>query len=320
MDGTFEVICNIAAAHAKHGTTALMPTVAGFSEERRRGFFTSIKRAMDQGTGSAQILGVHWETPFINPKEAGAFDKHYISDISAEAVRALLEETLGTLRIATLAPELPGAIDAIKFLVGSGVRVSIGHTSATYEEAMEGIQAGATLGTHIFNASSGIHHRDIGTVGALLLADNVSVEVIADGHHIDPKAAELVFRIKEPDHVFLVTDSIAVAGTDLTEFTLPSGIRVEIRDGRTWGPDGRLIGSILTMDQAVKNIRQWFGLPWNQALRYGTIIPARVVGLDNQKGSIEKGKDADIIIVDKDFNVHATMVAGKFVYSVEPIP
>lgn len=314
MEGTYEALCGMAMTHAEFGTTVIAPTIAGFSENSRKGFFAAILRCLDEGTGSAEVIGVNWETPFINPRMAGAFDRTFLAEPTPEAVASLLAEARGTLKIATVAPELPGALAAIRHLTGSGVLVSIGHTDASYEEAKAGIDAGATLGTHIFNTSRGISHRDIGAAGALLLDERVTVELIADGHHVSPSAAKLVFKLKGRDGLYLITDSIEAAGTNMPSFTLRNGLHVEIREGRTWGPEDRLIGSILTMDQAVRNLMEWFGLELTEAIRYATAVPARVMGIADRKGSIEIGKDADIIIADQNFSVQATFVGGRRVY------
>lgn len=313
-EGTSEAIKLIATTHAKFGTTSILPTIPGFSDDARRRFFESAKQLMDSGTEGAQILGVNWETPFINEKFAGAFDKRYIQEPSLEAAKKLLKESLGTLKIVTIAPELHGALEVIKYFRDNGVIVSLGHSNATFNEAVSGIKAGATIGTHIFNASSGLHHRDPGLVGALLISPEVTVELIADGYHVHPVSAELVYRTKGVGHIVLMTDSIEVTGTDLTEFTLASGMNVKIHDGRTWGPEGQIIGSILTLDVAVKNAKSWFGINWDQAIKMATSVPANILGL-GKKGSLKTGNDADIIIVDENFIVHSTIVGGKVVYS-----
>lgn len=314
-EGTCEAIRQIAITHAKFGTTSILPTIPGFSDDARHRFFESAKSLMESGTGGAEILGVNWETPFINEKFAGAFDKRFIQAPSIDAARNFFKETLGTLRIVTIAPELSGALEVIKYFRDNGVIVSLGHSNATFNEAVAGIKAGASLGTHIFNASSGLHHRDPGLVGALLISPEITAELIADGYHVHPVSAEVVFRTKGVGHIILVTDSIEVTGTNLTEFSLVSGLNVKIHDGRTWGPEGQLIGSILTLDTAVRNAKLWFGINWDQAIKMATSVPAETLGLGKKKGRLQIGSDADVIIVDDDFVVHSTIVGGDIVYS-----
>ena len=310
--GDLEELQQMSRRAARTGVTAWLPTTMTLDWPTLERCFAAIRRAQADSLApdwrGAQVLGAHAEGPFISPKRKGAQAEACIQRPDAEKLRPWAD----VIRLMTLAPELDGAIDCIRAAREMGIAVSMGHTDATFDQARAGIEAGVTHATHTFNAMPPLNHREPGVVGAALSDGRVYCELICDTFHVHPALFGLMARQK-PDRLVLITDSIAVAG-------LPDGPHDQmgatvIVDGiRCRFPDGTIAGSALTLDRAVRNFREHTGLPLWQVVNMAALHPAMSIGVDAAKGSLDPGKDADILITDPDFNVRATFVRGIRVF------
>jgi len=273
----------------------------------------SICEAVKKGTAGAEILGIHMEGPYINPEKKGAQKEDEIKKISLKEFLEFNQASSNLIRLVTIAPEMPGAIGLIKYLCKQGIIASVGHTNATYVQTQAGIRAGLSHVTHTFNAMRGLHHREPGVVGAALTSPELTVEVIADGIHIHPIVLKILTKIKEDEKVVLITDAMRAAGLKEGTYDL-GGQEVIVAKGQARLKDGTLAGSVLTMDKAVKNMVNKIGIQLPKAIQMASFNPARSIGVENRKGSLEPGKDADIVILNKKLEVELTMVASKVIY------
>ncbi len=295
--------------HISHGTTGLLPTIMTASIARMRAAIERIRQVKHPA-----VLGVHLEGPFISERRKGAHDPEFILAPAAEKLDELVKGYEDFIRIITLAPELPGARQLIQRVGELGIVPALGHSDASYEEALKAIDAGITLFTHVFNAMRGFHHREPGAVGAALASD-VMVTLIADGIHVHPAAVRLLYRLKGASGICLITDAIGAAGmaSGDGEYTL-GGRRVLVEGGVARLADGTLAGSTLTIDRAVRSFISFTGASLPEAVRAASLNPARVLGLDGRKGTIAEGKDADLVLFDEDFTMHYTLIGGEVVY------
>jgi N-acetylglucosamine-6-phosphate deacetylase len=302
--------------HADHGTTALLATTVSVPlDELVAALGVIAGRARERSVAGAQVLGVHLEGPFLSAARAGGMDPSSFLLPDLRALERLLSAASGTVRMMTLAPELPGALDLIRALVRAGAIASIGHSEAGYEEAREAVRAGVSAATHLFNAMPPFHHREPGLVGAALDLPEVSCELICDGVHVDPAALRLAYRAKGTVGVRLVTDAMAGAGMADGRYPL-GGAMVEVRGGRALlGQERVLAGSTLTMDVAVRNAVRFLGVPVQEAVAMASTNPARLLGVSNRKGAISVGMDADLVVLDENLLAGATMIDGRWIGS-----
>jgi len=291
MDGTAEAVRTVARTHARAGTTSIVATLMTARPAALRAAVGALNEA-----GEGTIVGLHLEGPHIAAAKRGAQPADAIRPLGAAEVDALIRLSRVPLRIVTLAPEMPGSTPLIRALLRRGVLPAAGHSAATFEQAIRGFEAGISHGTHLFNAMSGIHHRDPGLAGALLLNEEASVELIADGVHLHPAAVFLVLAAKPADRVILVTDATRPAGS---------------RTAPLRTPDGRLYGSTLTLIEAVRNIVRWSGWPIEAVLPLATANPARLLGIDDRKGFLKRGRDADIVLLDRRLGVLEVFRGGE---------
>ncbi len=300
--------------HASKGTTSFLATTVSASQPALERAVEGIVRTMKRGTGGAEVVGIHLEGPFINAARCGAQNPANIRNGTMEEMRKYVELAEGRLRLMTVAPENEGAEEIIRYAVGEGVAISIGHTDADYETVRKAVQWGASHVTHLFNGMRPLHHREPGTAGAALISDELGVELICDGIHVHRELVSFVFRVKGRDKVILITDAISAAGRPDGEYVL-GGLPVIVKDGTaTLKHGGALAGSCLTMDQALRNAVRFTGLPLEQVLPALTINPAKQIGLDGTKGSIEPGKDGDFTVLNPRLEVLATYVKGRKVF------
>ena len=307
MDADDAGNARILAFHARHGTTALAATTLSASPRDLRNAVAAIARASRAKASGAEICAIHLEGPYINAEHAGAQDRASIRPADVQEVETLLAEVPELRWMMTLAPELAGARALIEHFRGR-VKLAIGHTAADYRVAMEAIQWGASHFTHLFNAMTGLHHRAPGAVGAAMVSPETTVELIADGLHVDPAVLHIAARMM-PNRVALVSDAIRACGR-------PDGVYklynhdVTVAGWEARLADGTLAGSLLTMCAAVRIMVELAGLPIEEVIPLATEVPARVLGIADRKGKLEPGYDADVVLLDEGLNVERVFVKG----------
>ena len=314
MEGTPEALEIIAATVAEHGTTSLVATTVTASEMITcRSVSDIAKFILEAGLSparelSAEILGIHFEGPFISQARRGVHPAEWIAAPSAPLLLRFLDEARGTGQILTLAPELPGALELIAVARSAGLVVSLGHTDATHEQAQAAIAAGARHAAHVFNAMRPFSHRDSGVLGAVFTSPDVSAELIADGVHVDSTAIRMLLGLKSPDRVILVSDGISATGMPDGKYQLGT-FSVTVKEGICRNSEGKLAGSTLTLDRALRHMVA-LGVPLASALQMVTANPARQIGLGSRKGVLAAGADADLVFLDSDLKISGVMTRG----------
>ena len=309
MDGTFDAINEISKTIVKHGTTSFTPTTMTVSIEDINKSMLSIKKAKDNGTDGAIVLGAHLEGPFISPKAIGAQNPNYLVEPTIENFNAMVKNAEDSVVSITIAPEIPGAKELIKILSEKGIVCSIGHTKATYEEAIDGIKCGCSHSTHLFNAMTGFTHREPGVVGAIFDTD-ITTETISDGIHISYPSLRIAYKQKTSDKVLLVTDAMRACCMPDGMYDL-GGQDVVVKDSAARLLSGNLAGSILTLDKAVKNVYENTDMPLYEVVRMATLNPAKHCKVSHKKGLIKEGYDADLVLFDENINIKKVIVSGK---------
>lgn len=294
------------------GTTAFLAGVVGVPHGIPEAQIRSATTAAAYDDG-AELVGIHLEGPYINVERRGAHDPSWLRVPNAEETEQILALAQGYLRLITIAPELPGADAMIRRLRAAGVTISIGHTDSTYEQAQTAIPLGITHATHCFNAMRPLLHRAPGPLGAIVEADQVQGELIADGVHVHPSVIRVLVRALGPERTVLVTDALACAGMGNVDFTF-GGQNAHVIDGVARLEDGTITGSVLTMIQALRNVVRFAGVALPDAIGMLTLNPARAAGVADRKGVLQPGYDADLLILDYDLKLHATICRGRLRY------
>jgi len=314
MDGTASALETISDCLAKEGTTAFLATTMTESREHIKKALQAVKIAACKGAFSgARVLGAHLEGPFISARQVGAQPIKYVEKPSIERFNEYNEAAGGTIKMVTLAPETAGGVALVKYLSEKGVAASIGHSDARYADIVTAVKSGAKSVTHTFNAQSGVHHREIGVAGSALLLDDLNCEMICDTVHVSVPAIRLALKCKSADKFTLITDSMRAKGLPDGESEL-GGQKVFVKNGEARLTDGTLAGSVLKMNDAVKNLVTKCGVPFCDAIDCATVAPAKNIGVFDTYGSIAVGKAADLTVLDDDFNVLLTIVGGRVVY------
>ncbi|MGW0780599.1 N-acetylglucosamine-6-phosphate deacetylase [Streptomyces sp. NPDC002913] len=310
--GTAEDVLTGVRTHREHGTTTVVAsTVTGDMDflARQAGLLSEL---VEQG----ELAGIHFEGPFISPCRKGAHSEGLLREPDPAEVRKLLDAARGTAKMVTLATELPGGIDSVRLLAEHGVIAAVGHTDATYEQTVEAIEAGATVATHLYNAMPALGHRAPGPIAALLEDERVTVELINDGTHLHPAALELAYHRAGADRVALITDAMDAAGADDGFYEL-GPLAVEVKDGvARLVEGGSIAGSTLTLDTAFRRAVTIDRIPVEDVVRSISANPARLLGLYDRVGSLDPGKDADLVVLDADFALKGVMRRGEWI--VEP--
>ncbi|MBC7250982.1 MAG: N-acetylglucosamine-6-phosphate deacetylase [Anaerolineae bacterium] len=312
MDATPQAIQKMAAFFASHGVTGFLPTTVTASREAILAAIENTAAGQSRSTGGAQVLGVHVEGPYINPSKPGAQPLQHIRPADPDEYRQFF--AWNNVRLITLAPEIPENKAFIPYAVQQGATVAVGHSAASYEEVLDAVRLGLSHACHTFNGMVGLHHREPGTVGAVLTCAEITAEVIADNVHVHPAVIKLLVQAKGVERTVLMTDAIRAAGLPDGTYEL-GGQPVTVHEGVARIATGSLAGSTLTMDRAVRNAMAATGLSLAEVLPMASYNPARVIGMEREKGSLEPGKDADIVLLDdEEFKVTLTMVGGWVVY------
>lgn len=322
MDGTEEAYITPAIAHAKHGTTALLPTTLTCTNEEIINTFEVFNKVKDMEYDGAKMLGLHLEGPFFSPVQAGAQDPRYLRAPSKEDYEEIFNNSYGNIIRWSAAPELPGADEFGAFLKEKGILASIAHSDAKYDDVILAYENGFNLLTHFYSGMSTITrelgYRKPGVIESGYMIEGMNVEVIADGHHLPKELLKLIYKSKGAERIALVTDSMRAAGMPDGESILGSlkdGQKVIVEGGVAKLPDRTAFaGSVCTTDRLVRTMYKIAEVPLCDAVKMMTIVPARFINMDRKKGSIALGKDADFVIFDDNINVSMTIVEGRTVY------
>ena len=309
-----EAINTIAKTIVKHGTTSFTPTTMTVSTEAIQKSMKVIKKLKEEGTEGANVLGAHLEGPFISPEAIGAQNPNYLLSPSISAYNEMVRDCEDAVVSITLAPEVDGAKELIKYLSDKGIVCSLGHTKATYEQAMEAIECGACHSTHLFNAMTPLTHRSPGVVGAIFDSDNITTETISDGIHISYPALRIAYKQKSTDNVLLITDAMMACCMPDGDYSL-GGQDVIVSNGAASLKNGSLAGSVLTLDKAVRNVYKNSNLPLHEIVKMASYNGAKHCKVDDHKGIIKEGYDADLILFDDDINIKKVFILGKEVYT-----
>lgn len=313
MDGNFESINEISKTLCKFGVTSFTPTTMTMTIEDILKSLQEIKKAKEKGTDGSQVIGAHLEGPFISPKSIGAQNPMYIIEASYKNFERLVGDSIDIIKTITMAPEIEGVNELASILASKGIRCSIGHSSATYKEALDGINSGFCHATHLFNAMSGFSHREPGVVGAVFDSD-ITAEIICDGVHISYPSLRVACKQKGVENMILVTDAMCACGLGSGIYSL-GGQSVIVKDSEARLENGALAGSVLTLNKAVKNIYSNSKYELYEVIRMATYNPAKHCRVENKKGLVKVGYDADLVIFDKDINVKMTIVKGNIIYN-----
>ena len=316
MDGTPESLQAISKALTRFGVTSFLATTMTAPYEEIEPVLSTIAQVSRQGLDGAEVVGIHLEGPWINPRYKGAQKEENIALPQLDAVRRLYELAEGLIKVVTIAPEQPEALEAIAWLKEQGVIVSAGHTGASFAQASQAVDAGVRHFTHCFNAMTGLHHREPGVVGTAMYHEQLSTELIADGIHVHPAVMNILYRVKTAGKLALVSDSMRAAAMGEGTYDL-GGQEVHVHGDQAKLADGTLAGSILTLNRAVGNMVTLSKVPLPEAVEMASHTPATILGLGERKGRLAAGYDADVTVLDKQFEVSMTFVAGKRVYHKE---
>ncbi|WP_314223854.1 N-acetylglucosamine-6-phosphate deacetylase [Streptomyces zaehneri] len=309
FSGAAEDVLKALHTHRLHGTTTLVASTVTDDMDflvRQAGLLSELAEQGD-------LAGIHFEGPFISPCRKGAHSEALLRDPDPAQVRKLIDAARGRASMVTLATELPGGLDSVRLLAEHGVIAAVGHTDATYEQTVQAIEAGATVATHLFNAMPPLGHRSPGPIAALLEDERVTVELINDGTHLHPAALELAFRHAGPSRVAFITDAMDAAGIGDGRYLL-GPLEVEVSEGvARLVEGGSIAGSTLTQDRAFQRAVTIDRLPVGDVVAALSANPARLLGIDDRVGSLEPGKDADLVLLDENFELKGVMRKGDWV-------
>lgn len=326
MDNTPEAYLEAARMHAQHGTTALCPTTLTSTIEELKDTLRVYKEAKKQNTCGSDFIGLHLEGPYFALSQKGAQDPKFIKNPDADEYKKILEWSDDIVRWSA-APELEGALEFARYISARGILPSIAHTDAVYEQVAKAYECGFTHVTHLYSAMSGVRrinaYRYAGVIESAYLIDDMTVEIIADGSHLPVSLLQLIYKIKGPERIALITDSMRAAGMPEGESILGSlkaGQKVIVEDGVAKMPDRvNFAGSVATGDILVRTMVKKAGISVFDAVRMASETPARIIRISDKKGSIKAGLDADISIFDDEIKIKAVIIKGKLVHTAQII-
>lgn len=312
LDNSQEALETIARTLAKTGTTGFLGTTV-VKPKWKNSHLKLMREFTGKNLNGAALLGIHLEGPFINIKKKGGLADDSIYADYPNALEEIFEASGDSLKMMTIAPELQGNLENIKNLRKHGAVASFAHSDATYEETIKGFEAGINHVTHIFNAMPPLHHRTPGPLAAIFENKEIPVQIISDGHHIHPSIVNMIYKLIGADRCICITDGVQGIGLPDGIYTY-NGKQYESKDGAARYFNGTLIGSTMSLGNIALKFMEFTGCTFDTAINSITKNPARLLGIDNLKGSLEAGKDADIVLFDDDLSIYMTLVAGEIVY------
>lgn len=312
LDSSEQALETISKTCARFGVTGFLGTTV-FKPDGRNDHLALAARCAGRDLKGARLLGIHLEGPFISMEKKGMIQPDSICQPSLQVLDRIMEITAGQLRMMTVAPELSGCLPIIRRLTDSKVIASFAHSSTTYEQAVAGFTAGISHVTHLFNAMASLHHRSPGPLIAIFQTPSITTQIIPDGVHIHPAVLKFVFEILGPGRIVPITDGTQAMGMPDGKYVY-NGVEYESKNGAARYKDGTLIGTALGLSQMLKRLTTLTACPFDVAIRTVTENPARLLNIADKKGFIAAGADADLVLLDSDFTVHKTIVAGKIVF------
>jgi N-acetylglucosamine-6-phosphate deacetylase len=314
MDGDYEALNTISKYLAKNGVGSFLPTTLTAPILKIKKALINIKKSIDRGVMGAEILGAYLEGPYLTEEHKGAHPIEYMRDLDLNEIKELIRVSDNNISVFALAPEKENSDMIITFLNDNGIKSTIAHTNANYQEINNAIEKGVSLSTHTFNGMSGLHHRKPGSVGAILASDKIYTELIADNIHVHPAVIKILYNLKKEDKTILISDCMRAGGLKDGDYSLGE-LKVNVKDSIARTKEGSLAGSTLKVKDAVLNIKKAADIDLFTALKMASITPAKLLGLDNEIGSIKKGKKANLTVIDQKMNIYLTIVNGKVVYN-----
>jgi len=313
MEADDKALARIETQMARHGVTAYLPTTVTAPQDRILQALEHLGKAVrrNDNSGRASPIGIHLEGPFISHAKRGVHPPANLMQPSPRILERFWQASEGQIRMMTIAPEVPGALETIRYARTLGVHSSLGHSNATHAEARAGIAAGADHATHTFNAMRPLDHRDPGILGAILEDDGLSADIIVDGIHVDPSVVRLFLRAKGDDRAILITDAISATGMPEGTYRL-GDFEVQVKDGRCESA-GKLAGSVLTLDRAVSNVMNFAQWQLQRAVKLASLNPARLLGVTDRRGVIAAGRRADLVALTPEGKVMHTIISGELV-------
>jgi len=321
MDGTVEAFHKVAKTHAMYGTTSLLPTTLTADKNHLMHTIATYQKAVQTDYDGAGFLGMHIEGPYFDMDQRGAQDPRYIRNPNPSEYKEVIAAAGGCIARWSAAPELPGATDFGTYLTRHGILPAMAHTNAVYDDVVIALEHGYTLATHFYSGMSGVTRRNAfryaGVIESVYLLDEIDVEIIADGVHLPAPLLRLIHKIKGSNGIALITDAMRAAGMPPGESVLGdinNGLKVLVEDGVAKLPDrSSFAGSVATADRLIRTMITLVGLPLWEAVKMMTLVPARILKLDHQKGLLAAGFDADIILFDEDINISQVIIGGRIV-------
>lgn len=314
MDNTFEAINTISKGLLKYGVTSFLPTTLTDSIETLNESIENISNNYKKVEG-AKIQGIFLEGPFFTEKHKGAQNEKYFKDPEINTLKKWQEKSGNLIKKIAIAPEREGAVEFTKYATKNNISIALGHSSATFEQAEKVVNSGAKIFVHTYNGMSPLNHREPGMVGAAMALKDTYAELICDGHHVSPIAAKIMMDIKSRDNIALITDCMRAGAMADGEYTLGK-FNVNVKNGVARLSSGSLAGSVLTMNNAIKNVINWNIATLEEAIKMASYVPALSCNINDVCGSIDQGMDADFIVIDNNLNVYETYINGVCKYKV----
>ena len=312
MDASHEALNTMSCFLAQHGIGAFLATTVTESHEKIAAALVQVKQSIKQGVAGATLLGSYLEGPFFNAVHKGAHPETLLHAPDRKLIEKWLALAEGTLKCIALAPEYPNALEIIAWLRSINIRVMVGHTNADYQTTKAALLAGASGVVHCYNGMSGLHHRNPGVVGAALTIDNCQTEIIIDGHHVHPVAVDIAYKCCGKN-LLLISDAMRATGMSDGDYQLGK-LKVHVQDHIVRTEDGSLAGSTLTIDRAVNNLADYANISFAQAWLHGSFYPAKALGIDDTLGSIAPNKLANLVLLNDNNQIVATIINGHVVY------